>query len=152
MKRISLIVGLLLLSIFILAACGNVEKFQHIEVYVMETLEQNEEGYFKTTGYKKVNAITSTEASEKYAKTDIKAIEDIYDTDGNYIRTEIIHTKFDKSYITRAEDGDERKVEIHDPSTILIPDEIIQHYKLENMTKEEKEKVKEHVLSFMDLL
>lgn len=128
------------------------EKFQHVEVYVIEILEKNDEGFSEITGYKKVNAITSTEASEKYVKTDIKAIEDIYDTEGNYVRTEIIHSNFEKSYITKAEDGEDRKVEIDNPSTILIPDENIQHFKLDNLTKEEKEKVKEHVLSAMDML
>lgn len=152
LKRIFLIVGLLLVSVFILGACGNVEKTQHIEVYVIEILEENDEGFSERTGYKKVNAITNTETSENHVETDIKAIEDFYDTEGNYIRTEIIHSKFDKSHITKAEDGKERKEEIQEPSTILTPDESIEHFRLEDMTTEEKEKVKEHVLSFMDML
>ncbi|MFD1031040.1 hypothetical protein [Metaplanococcus flavidus] len=152
MKRIFLIVFLSLVSVFILSACGNVEKAQHIEVYVIEILEENAEGFSEMTGYKKVNAITNTEASENHVETDIKAIEDFYDTEGNYIRTEIIHSRFDKSHITKAEDSEERKEEIKEPSTILIQDDSIEHFKLENMTKEEKEKVKEHVLSFMDML
>lgn len=144
--------NLLIISTFLLGGCGDVEKIQHIEVFVIETLEENEEGFFEKTGYKKVNAITSTEASENDTKTDVKAIEDFYDMEGNYIRTEIIHSRFEKSDITKAEDGEERKQEIQEPSTILIPNENIEHFKLDDMTKEEKEKVKEHVLSFMDKL
>lgn len=45
-----------------------------------------------------------------------------------------------------------RTKELQKPSTILIPDENIEHFKLDNMTEEEKEQVKEHVLSFMDKL
>ncbi|WP_033542745.1 hypothetical protein [Planococcus sp. CAU13] len=152
MKKIFLIVGLLLVSAFILGACGNVENIQHVEVFVIETLEENDEGISEITGYKKVNAITYTETSENHVETDIKAIEDFYDTEGNYIRTEIIHSTFDKSHITKAEDGEDRKEEIQEPSTILIPDESMEQFKFYDMTKEEEEKVKEHVLSFMDIL
>ena len=152
MKRIILIVGLSLVSVFTLGACTNVEKTQHIEVYVIETLEENDKGFSEITGYKKVNAITITETSENHVETDIKAIEDFYDTEGNYIRTKIIHSRFDKSHITKAEDSEERKEVIQEPSTILTPVESIEHFELKDMTKEEEEKVKEHVLSFMDVL
>lgn len=152
MKRVFLIFGLSLVSVFVLVACGNVEKTEHIEVYVIEILEENDEGFSEIAGYKKVNAITIIEASENHVETDIKAIEDFYDTEGNYIRTEIIHSKFDKSHVTKAEDSEERKEEIQAPSTILIPDENIEYFQFDDMTEDEKEKVKDHVLSFMDLL
>lgn len=152
MKGIFLSFGLLIVSVFILSACGNVETVQHVEVYMIETLEENDEGIYETTGYKKVNAITSIEESENHVETDIKAIEDFYDINGNYMRTEIIHSKFDESSITQAEDSEERRAEIQDPSTILIPDESMEHFDSEDMTKEVEDKVEEHVLSFMDLL
>lgn len=37
---------LLMVSIFLLSACSNVEKIQHIEVFVIETSEQNDNGFF----------------------------------------------------------------------------------------------------------
>ncbi len=141
---------ILLLCILLISACSSAEKIQHIEVFVTKTTE--------TTGYKKVNAITSIEDGKNYIKTDIKAVEDFYDADGTYIKTKIIHSYFNKSKVTRAEEGEERKEELHKPSTILLPDDVldqdpnIEHFNLDNMTKEEKEKVKEHVLSFMDVL
>lgn len=144
--------SLLIVSIFLLNACSNVQKVQHIEVFVTETSEQNDEGFFETTGFKKVNSITSIEEGKNHVKTDIKAIEDIYDTDGKYIRTEIIHSNFNKSNVTQVEGGENRKEELQEPSTILIPDESIELFKLDNISKEDKEKVKEHVLSFMDML
>ena len=144
--------SLLIVSIFLLNACSNVQKVQHIEVFVTETSEQNDEGFFETTGFKRVNSITSIEEGKNHVKTDIKAIEDIYDTEGNYIRTEIIHSNFNKSNVTQVEDGENRKEELQEPSTILFPDESIELFKLDNISKEDKEKVKEHVLSFMDML
>ncbi|WP_438313631.1 hypothetical protein [Sporosarcina sp. FA9] len=148
----NLFMSVLILSVFIFSACSNVEKVQHIEVFVTETSEQNNEVFFESTGYKKVNSITSIEEGKNHIKTDIKAIEDFYDTKGNYIRTEIIHSSFNKSNVTQAEDGENRKEELQEPSTILIPDKNFEQFKLDNMTNEEKEKVKEHVLSFMDML
>lgn len=47
-----------MISIFLLSACSNVEKVQHIEVFVSETPEQNNEGFFETTGYKKIGITT----------------------------------------------------------------------------------------------
>ncbi|WP_284646334.1 hypothetical protein [Paenibacillus silviterrae] len=51
--KMSLFLGILLFN-----ACSNVEKVEHIEVFVAETLEQNNEGKFDATGYKKVNSLT----------------------------------------------------------------------------------------------
>lgn len=143
---------LLTFAFFLLSACSNVEKVQHIEVFVAEILEQNDKGFSVKTGYKKVNAITTIEEGRNHIKTDIKAIEDFYDTEGNYLKTEIIHSNFNKSYVTLADDGDNRKGVLQEPSTILIPDDNIEHFRLENITEQERKKVNDHVLSFMDKL
>ncbi|WP_404430918.1 hypothetical protein [Sutcliffiella horikoshii] len=145
-------ISLLIVSIILLNACSKVEEVQHISVFVSETSEQDDEGFFVTTGYKKVNSITSIEESKHHVKTVIKSIEDFYDIEGNYLRTEIIHSTFNKSYVTQKEDAESLKEEIQKPSTILIPDENIELFKLDNKTKDVEEKVKEHVLSFMDML
>ncbi|MGD7052806.1 hypothetical protein [Sutcliffiella horikoshii] len=144
--------SLLIVSILLLNACSKVEEVQHISVFVSETSEQDDEGFFVTTGYKKVNSITIIEESKHHVKTVIKSIEDFYDIEGNYLKTEIIHSTFNKSYVTQKEDAESLKEEIQKPSTILIPDENIELFKLDNKTKEVEEKVKEHVLSFMDML
>jgi hypothetical protein len=138
--------------IFVLSACSNVEKIQHVEVFITETSEKNVDGFFITNGYKKVNAITTLEEGKNLIKTDIKAIEDFYDKEGNYIKTEIIHSNYYKSKVTLSEKGDNRKESLQKPSTILMPDGVTKHFKLENMTEKEKEQVKGHVLSFMDIL
>jgi len=94
--------------IFLLSACGNVEKVEHIE--------------------------------------------DFYDTTGKYIKNEIKHYTFKKSHITLVEDEKTRNEELHEPSTILLPKDMLKTYQLDNLTKVEEEKVKEHVQSFMDRL
>lgn len=138
--------------IFLLNACGNVEKVEHIEVYMAETMEQNDKGFHEITGYKKVNAITTIEDSKNYVKTDIKAIEDFYDTAGKYIKTEIIHSTFNKYHITLVEEGENRREELQEQSTMLLPKDSWGNFQLDNLTKQQEEKVKEHVLSFMDQL
>ena len=144
-------VSLLLSVMVLLGACNDVQKGQHVEVYTIETLEQNDEGIWEKDGYKKVNVINSSEESDKQIKTDIKAIEDYYDLKGNYIRTEVIYSYYNKSLVTLYEEGDERKKELSEPSTILIPDDNLEHFSLDDLTKEEKKRVKEHILSYMDL-
>lgn len=141
-----------LVSFFLLSACSNVDKIQHIEVFVIETFEQNNEGIFENTGFKKVNSITTIEEGKNHIKTDIKAVEDFYDIDGNYIKTEILHSNYEKSKVNLVENGEEKREELQEPSTILIPENNVEYFQLENMEKEDEEKVKEHVLSLMDLL
>lgn len=145
-------IGLLLAVTFLISACSQVEEFEHIEVFAIERLEENKEGLFEVIGYKKVNSITTIVEGKNQIKTDIQAIEDFYDIDGNYLKTEIIQSSFHKSNVTLAEDGENRKKELKKPITIFIPDENLEHFQLDNMTKEQKEEVKDHVLGFMDLL
>jgi len=151
LKRNLLMTTLLMLTVLLLSACTT-ERFQHIEVFVAETSEQNEDGFYEPTGYKKINAITTVEEGEHHVATDVKAIEDFFDTDGNYIRTEIIHSAFSRSKVTNTEDGDEHKKVLQEPATILIPAEARDPFHLEKMTEEERERVKQHVLSFTDTL
>ena len=141
-----------LFSIYLLSACSNAEKYQHIEVFMIETSEQNNEGIFEKTGYKKINSITTIEEGKNHIKTDIKAVEDFYDIDGKYIKTAILHYTYEKSKVTLVEKGEDKKGELQEPSTILIRETNVDYFQLDNMTDEEKEKVKEHVLSFMDKL
>ncbi|QFF98651.1 hypothetical protein PB01_07285 [Psychrobacillus glaciei] len=153
-KLLSSLLNLCLFTIpvFLLFACSSIEKYEHIEVFVAETMEDNKAGLYEATGYQKVNAITYIEEGKTYIKTDVKSIEDFYDTKGNFIKSEITHSYFTTSYITNVVRGDNLKEELQNPSTILLPDDYKGHSKSENMTKEEKEQVKNHVLSFTNKL
>ncbi|WP_391121590.1 hypothetical protein [Psychrobacillus sp. L3] len=152
----SLKLCLLAIPIFLLFACSSVEKYEYISVFIVETMEVDKgslyPGLSETTGYKKVNAITYMEEGKSYIKTDDKSIEDFYDTKGNFIKSEITHSYFTTSYITNVVRGDNLKEELQNPSTILLPDDYKGHSKSENMTEEEKEQVKNHVLSFTNKL
>lgn len=147
MKRVFLAISLLLVTIILISACNKLEKYEHIEVYVTEIVDKNDEDVFETIGYKKVNAITNTEEVNEVlqqGKNEIKSIEDFYDLEGNYIKTVIIHSTFN------GVSGEEHKEEIQEPSTILISDVDLEDFELDDLSEEEQEKVKEHVLSVVD--
>ena len=69
---------------------------------------------------------------------------------GKYIKNEIKHSTFNISHITLAEDEKTHKEEFQEPLTILLPKDNLKTFQLDNLTKGEKEKVKEHVQSFRD--
>jgi len=143
--------GSMISAFFILLiACSNTVRVEHIEVFTTELSEKNEDGFYEETGYKKVNSITAHAENKNYIKTEIKMIEDFYDLAGNYIKSEITHTKFSKSHIMMTEDGDNQNKELQEPSTIMIPDEDIKQFRSGDLTDDEKKQVKQHVLSFMD--
>ncbi|WP_169086620.1 hypothetical protein [Paenibacillus sp. PL91] len=140
-------------AIFVLvSACSEAVKIEQIEAFAIETLEENEEGIHERTGYKKSNSISHIVEGKNFIRSEIKSIEDFYDKEGNYIKTEIIHSKGGRTHVTEVEDGDTRKKELHEPSTILIPDENIERFRSYKLNDDEKQQVKAHVLAFMDKL
>lgn len=64
MKSYSKYILLILSLNIMLTACSETEVTEHIEVFVSESLEANEEGMFERKGYEKINSITTTERSE----------------------------------------------------------------------------------------
>lgn len=144
--------SLFTIPVFLLFACGHVEKIEHVEVFIVETFGENKvgpgSGFFEITGYQKVNAITKMQEGKNYLKADIKSIEDFYDTEGNYINTEIKHSYHTISYVTDVIHGDNLKEEVQKPTTILLPNNKQDSFSLINMTEEEKEQVKNHVLKY----
>lgn len=141
------------LVILLFTGCSSVERVEHIEVYVIETSEQNSSGLFEQTGYKKVNAITTSESSDNHIKVDLKSIQDFYDKDGNYLETIISHSYSNQSKVVPTESGDGSEMVLHEPSTILIPDDKIgNNQAMDTITDEEKEAVKKHILSYIEKL
>jgi hypothetical protein len=140
------------LWIFILTGCSSVETTETVEAYVIKTLEQTsgEGAPFVETGFQKVNVISKTEVSKNHIKTDIKAIEDYYDINGKYIKTVILHSTLNKSYITDAEKEDRKTEELDKPATILLPEGNMKEILLDNLPDDKKNQVKMHVLSMMD--
>lgn len=140
---------LCVMSVFalVLGACGTSERHVSYEAFIIETMEQNEEGTFVKTGYKKVNAITNVDEGKHHLNTEVKMIEDHYDLKGDYLKTEIIYSKSDKSKLLHSLDGDQQKETLKEPSTILVPDEL-EEFRSIKLTEEEQLRVKEHVESY----
>lgn len=140
-----------LLSMFIvllcLNACAQVESVKHIEAFIAETTSKDDKGFYTKTGYKKVNSVSIIRIGKHFAKSDVKMIEDYYDLDGNYIKTEISHTTLKRSNIHFEEDGGKQTAELHQPSTILIPDENLENFRSSHLSDEEKALLENHVLS-----
>ncbi|WP_258234998.1 hypothetical protein [Paenibacillus agaridevorans] len=138
---------IVIMAMFILSlsACGRTEKVKHIEAFVIETSEKNDEGYFETSGYKKVNSVTVIEEGEKHIRTEIRMIEDIFDIEGNYMKTEAIYSKAYQSNLSFTDEGFEHREELVKPSTILIPDEKWERFKMQDLTEEQQSAVEEHV-------
>jgi hypothetical protein len=147
-KRISVISSFIAL----LSACGDTVKVEHIEAFSIEILEENEDGVYELSGYKKVNAITALAENKNYIKSEVKMIVDYFDLDGNYLNSEIVHSIHSKSNITMFEDGDDLKKELQEPSTIIVPDDNLQNFRSGSLSDEEKKQVKQHVLSLIDRL
>ena len=148
-------ISLFMFTFLLISACSQSEKYETIEVYAIETFDdnQNDKGLYEQTGYKIVNAMTTIKEGETYINSEIVSIEDFYDMEGNYIQTNIIHTNSNKSYLLHTEEGNTHKETIHEPSTILItPDNVKNNFKLIKITQEEKALVKEHLLAFMEKL
>lgn len=149
MKSWGQIVFMIFLLIFCVS-CSSVETATNIEVYSTEILEENAEGIFEVVGYKKVNALTVIESSDNHIDTVIKAIEDHYDLDGNYLKTEVLFSLFNKSMVTRVEDDREHIEELNKPTAILIPDEELMDIRIKELTVKEKERVEKHILSLWE--
>lgn len=138
-------------TVLFLVACNEAEieteTYEEIEVY-MTGFEKNG----RITGYKRVNAITIKEVGEDFLKTDVKSVEDFYDSEGNYLRTEIKHSRSDSSKIFNKENKQTLTKEFEEPATILIPNDVLGQFDLPEMTADEKKQVKEHVLLLMEKL
>lgn len=149
---IAMKISLISAALVLLSACSDAEKYEHIEAYMIETLDPNpnEEGVYVRTGYMKSNAITIIVEGKNFIKTDVKSIEDYYDLSGKFIKSEIKRSTESKSHVTLHEDGDSQKEERQEPSTILIPDQNFERHGSIPLTEEEKLQVKEHVNSFVD--
>lgn len=63
-------------------------------------------------GYKKVNDLTNVEEGTNYMKIKTRSIEDFYDKDGNFKKTEIISSDYTSSDITNVGHGDDLKEEL----------------------------------------
>ncbi|WP_430787240.1 hypothetical protein VBD025_15935 [Virgibacillus flavescens] len=125
------------LIIVLLVGCSNEEeRTEKIEAYKAETISQ-EDG-----DYKLVNSQIIMVGKDENLKVEARVIEDLYDKDGKYIKTRLLHST--------TKNGDE-EVYVDEPMTILLSD---QHGESKQMAKElteqEKKDIKEHILELFD--
>lgn len=144
--------GLFCIFVF-LSACSKPEIYEHIEANSIETMDESEGPIitYVPSGYMNSNSITYTQEWRDKRKVKVSAIEDYYDTNGNYIKTIVFHSngaykKFHNQY-----SGDKEEKELYEPATILLPAEFKQTPLLE-LTEEEKVRVKEHVQAHIEQL
>ncbi|WP_168119998.1 hypothetical protein [Paenibacillus sp. HB172176] len=142
--------GIVLVLMLLSTACGSVERTEHIESFTIENSEKQDNGMFEVTGYKKVNSVSLIEESDNHMESDVKMVEDYYNSDGIFLKSIFTYGHGTLSKLTRATDSDEQKLELSEPSTILAPDLEGDNFKGVELTAEEKVRVKEHVLSFME--
>ncbi|WP_248760433.1 hypothetical protein [Paenibacillus sp. ATY16] len=74
------------------------------------------------------------------------------DTGGKYIKTVVTHEQGYKSNVLDTKDGFRRTEELHEPSTILIPDEDAENFRGDQLSSDELGQLKKHVQSFMKLV
>lgn len=144
--------SLFLGMIFLLGACTQAEEVQHVEAFGIEVMEQNAEGLYEPAGFKKVNSIITTKKDRNYMRVELKSVEDFYDTGGKYIKTVVTHEQGYKSNVLDTKDGFHRTEELHEPSTILIPDEDAENFRGDQFSSDELGQLKKHVQSFMKLV
>ncbi|MBP3953517.1 hypothetical protein [Bacillus suaedae] len=82
-------VSVSIVAVILLGACSSTESVQHIEVFITPTFTEQDNSISEVSGYKKVNSITTIEEGKNHLKTDQKQVEDFYDLDGQYLKTEI---------------------------------------------------------------
>ncbi|MBD2843638.1 hypothetical protein IDH44_00425 [Paenibacillus sp. IB182496] len=112
-----------LLMLALLCACqsGDIVENETVEAFGTETYTEQGQT-LEASGYKKVNAITYVKENKQYIETRIRAIEDYYDSEGNYLRTEIFDQSGRQSKWDGTVDSDEKRDEAVDPLTLYVPD------------------------------
>ncbi|MBB6454949.1 hypothetical protein HNQ94_003438 [Salirhabdus euzebyi] len=112
------------------------EKTEKVEAYKAETVS-HEEG-----DYKLVNSQISMFGTGENLKVEARLIEDFYDKEGNYIKTRLLHST--------TQNGDE-EVYIDEPMTIILSEQFGENEPMANeLTEQEKEDIKEHILELFN--
>lgn len=149
-------ISIMIIVVLLLGACSSTESIQHIEVFMTPTFAERKNDISEVNGYKKVNSITTIEEGKNHLRTDQKQVEDFYDQDGQYLKTEIKHITANNSKVIMTMQTNEEIEQLEEPSTILLQEEFEfdierRHLKEMELTEEEKERVRSHVLEMMGM-
>ncbi|WP_035663190.1 hypothetical protein [Halalkalibacter akibai] len=126
-----------------LSGC-NTQTYEAVEVFQIDLLELSDQSKaYDQSGYKIVNSITTTSETRNMLKADIKAIEDHFDPNGNYVKTVILHSKSTLNKLNDTLTDHQREEILDQPSTIFFEEEF---------NEAERELVKARVMEFIDRL
>lgn len=129
---------------------GNEEAVEKetIESYSIIESEMNNDGLYEQVGYTKVNSITYIKDNKHIIITRIRAIEDYYDLDDNYIKTIVIDSFYEKLKINHYITSYDKKYEVAGPLTIYTPDYDDLFSKVD-LTRNESEEIRNHILAII---
>jgi PBP1b-binding outer membrane lipoprotein LpoB len=141
MKKTSKYLVIVLIIVFLVGCEGNnnsnhkvnnEEQTEKIEAYKAKTVS-HEEG-----DYKLVNSQILMYGSGENLKVEARLIEDLYDRDGNYIKTRLLHST--------TQNGDEEAI-IDEHQTILLSEQFDENEQMaKELTKQEENDIKQHIL------
>lgn len=121
--------------VLVLCSCQSEgEKVEHVEAFIASV----------PTGYKKVNSITNYEDNRGATMSRIRAIEDYYDSNGNFIITKVYDQRHKRLKNLQTEDTNNLEQELDQPLTIHVPDD--QTWRLVQLSDEQKDEIKAHVM------
>lgn len=131
--------------VLVLCSClSEGEKVEHVEAFIAENIMMNADGFSVPAGYKKVNSITNYEDNRGATQSRVRAIEDYYDSNGNFIITKVYDQSHKRLKNLRTEDTNNLEQELDQPLTIHIPDD--HAWRPVQLTDEQKDEVKAHVM------
>ncbi|MCG7317891.1 hypothetical protein [Brevibacillus laterosporus] len=147
-KMLSLMLGFTLLSLVTVqpfAYGKTVDKGNEreiVESYKVDYLsdEPNAEGYYEELGYKEVNSVINVErvGDEVFSKAVL--VEDIYDFEGDYVKTEFKASEFSNNYETGKAKLKEFKKEFEEKKTVGAKESSINSISENTDVKEEIKK------------
>ncbi|OME95020.1 MULTISPECIES: hypothetical protein [Paenibacillus] len=131
--------------VLVLCSCQSEgEEVEHVEAFIAENIMMNADGFSVPAGYKKVNSITNYEDNRGATQSRVRAIEDYYDSNGNFIITKVYDQSHKRLKNLQTEDTNNLEQELDQPLTIHIPDD--QTWKPVQLTDEQKDEIKAHVM------
>ncbi|MFS0726614.1 hypothetical protein [Paenibacillus sp. 1P07SE] len=142
--------GLILIGLLLLAGCQQDPDAEEVETVEGFSIEESEEieGYYETVGYMQVNSITYHKMNRHVELSAVLIIEDYYDLNHQYLRTELVDTHYEKSKLTDAVKSHNNVQEAAGPLTIHIPPESMDT-RPRDLNEEQLAEIRAHIFSVL---
>ncbi|MFJ7935058.1 membrane lipoprotein lipid attachment site-containing protein [Sporosarcina sp. NPDC096371] len=148
MRKLFFVLGMALL----LASCSEAEVVEHVEAFTIETMSDTPDssGLYVKVGYHRVNSVSFLKEWGDKVQGETSSIEDFYNLDGDYVSTRVTYSYGEALKRHNLLDGKNEYIELTEPTTILAPAMSSGVIETKSLSEEEKEKVKAHVLKYVD--